>query len=55
MHYVNSDVEQVTLDFLIGAKGWGASYAGAEMGDEGMALKIRTKAKDIPDGLEELA
>jgi hypothetical protein len=25
------------------------SYAGAEKGDEGMALKIRTKAKDMPD------
>jgi hypothetical protein len=28
------------------------SYAGAEKGDEGMALKIRTKAEDMPDGEE---
>jgi len=27
-----------------------ASYAGAEKGDEGMALKIRTRAEDMPDG-----
>ena len=28
------------------------SYAGAETGDEGMALKIRTRAEDMPDGRE---
>ena len=26
------------------------SSAAAEKGDEGMALKIRTRAEDIPDG-----
>ncbi len=30
------------------------SSAAAEKGDEGMALKIRTKAEDIPDGGEPL-
>jgi hypothetical protein len=28
------------------------SYAGAEKGDEGMALKIRTRAEEMPDGEE---
>ena len=28
------------------------SYAGAEKGDEGMALKIRTRAENMPDGKE---
>jgi len=28
------------------------SYAGAEKGGEGMALEIRTKAEDMPDGKE---
>jgi hypothetical protein len=27
-----------------------ASYTGAEKGVEGMALKIRTRAEDMPDG-----
>jgi hypothetical protein len=27
-----------------------ASYARAEKSDEGMALKIRTRAEDMPDG-----
>jgi hypothetical protein len=26
------------------------SSAAAEKGDEGMALKIRTRAEDVPDG-----
>jgi hypothetical protein len=30
------------------------SYAAAEKGDEGMALKIRTRAEDIPDGKDSL-
>jgi hypothetical protein len=29
------------------------SSAAAEMGDEGLALKIRTRAEDMPDGKEE--
>jgi len=28
------------------------SYAAAEKGDEGMALKILTRAEDMPDGKE---
>ena len=31
-----------------------ASYIGAEKGGEGMALKIRTRAEDMPDGKETL-
>ena len=30
------------------------SYAVAENGDEGMALKIRTRAEDMPDVLENI-
>ncbi len=31
-----------------------ASYARAEKSDEGMALKIRTRAEDMPDGKDNL-
>ena len=31
---------------------WCAQFRAAEKGDEGMALKIRTRAEDIPDGEE---
>jgi hypothetical protein len=30
------------------------SYAAAEKGDEGMALKIRTRAEDMADGKDNL-
>ena len=30
------------------------SYAAAEKGDEGMALKILTRAEDMPDGKDNL-
>jgi hypothetical protein len=30
------------------------SYAAAEKGDEGMALKIRTRAEDMPDGKDSI-
>jgi hypothetical protein len=34
---------------MIGMWNYGVSYAGAEKGDEGMALKILTRVEDMPD------
>jgi len=33
-------------------EGYGVSYAGAEKDAEGMALKIRTRVENMPDGKE---
>jgi len=47
---VIGDVDRETEDNLIDNSVMFASYAGTERGDEGMALKIRTRAEDTPDG-----
>ena len=38
-----------TEAMIVESRSWGAQFRRAEKGDEGMALKIRTRAEDMPD------
>jgi hypothetical protein len=51
---VNKDARGETVGNRIVSWSYVVSYAGAEKGDEGMALKIRTRGEDMPDGKETL-